>query len=1173
MTVERIRKLDINNRPIFTGIYGNSYGQEYYVEDNLCKYNFWQELYRYLRSEEYTTLFYNSEYNFFSYEESQLETFFFRTPEQILSQANYLRQTQASRFIAPVASPNGQNRRKGIRLNANHDTQTNPAYESHVQTGLDVDANTEQLVSHRPNAILVKKTETDQFFQLKSNENVLERIFEFIDKNPGHKLAVIFTMPSEISFGSQEENWATKLQTRYSQQKHAGSNLRLLVSYDFKDVKALGESFQNHQKGFFFKSWFYDQMFPEYKDDRKDFYAPSEALFFVDDWGKDEVANILKRRRIMEGLKHTLEPIPFNDLCLRIWQQFKIDDRDIDTVEELMALPIEVLEENLQKINNEKAMDRLRKLQGIEGIIAQFERYLADLRACRENGEKFRKHMVFMGSPGTGKTTVARIFADVLREEGLLENGRLHQVKVGNLVGEYVGQTRIKTEAVCQKARGGVLFIDEAYGFYQSEKSGSGGGGGSNQYGLEAIEVLLQFMENDDSSLVILAGYQRKMEDMLKNSNEGFNSRIGNQGRFYFEDYNPDTLLKIALAELKGSTCTKQFSKDLRAIFAALAWFKDENWANARTAENTISEIKSNYRAQKLTGPYDSNAISDKLMRLIRVPSPQEEAVLLKDLNDMIGLSNIKEKLKSIFDSVKSWQRRATQYGYEEKREVKLNFVFKGNPGTGKTTVARLLGNILANYGLIKEPEVVTLTKGQLIDGSVGGGSRNVEEVFESAVGKVLFIDEAYQLSDADSKDALTALTNMLTDERYEDRLAVILAGYPGEMAELIGSNSGLKSRFTQDIFFENYTNDELTEIFRRKLVAEHFRIGKEAIAYAKAYFSSLHRDKDFGNARETEKLMEIVKGIQSKRTNKMVTDDMVITEEDDYTILPQDFPNYGKVNLDKFKSDKENASSPMDKLNKLVGIDGIRKQFAEYVKMAHYCQENPQAAVSKTFRPHMAFLGNPGTGKSTVARLFGEILREEGLLLNNNFVEVGPDDLIGQYVGQSAPKARAQFERARGGVLFIDEAYELYKKGKDGGNSFGQEVITALIKFMEDNRDTVVILAGYTEEIRYLIQFGNPGLKSRVTNEFFFEDYEPNVLFNILMNKLSECQLSQEFKVKMRQIIDYEYLHRDKKEWGNARDIENYAADIFRSFLVKHDAKGVIDVDCIPDNLIKDLS
>ena len=96
MIVERIKKLDINNRPIFTGLYGHCYGDEYSVEDNLCKYNLWQELYRYLRDEGYTTVFYNAEFNFFSYEESQLETFFFKKPEEIANAVFFLTSDQAS---------------------------------------------------------------------------------------------------------------------------------------------------------------------------------------------------------------------------------------------------------------------------------------------------------------------------------------------------------------------------------------------------------------------------------------------------------------------------------------------------------------------------------------------------------------------------------------------------------------------------------------------------------------------------------------------------------------------------------------------------------------------------------------------------------------------------------------------------------------------------------------------------------------------------------------------------------------------------------------------------------------------------------------------------------------------------------------------------------------------
>lgn len=1442
MVVERIKKLDIDNRPLFTGIYGYSYGQEYFIENNLCKYNFWQELYRYLRAEGYTTVFYNTEFNFFSYEESQLETLFFKKPEQISAESPL--HSQRGRFIAPIASPNGHNRRRGIRMDNNTDSAQGPVKES-AETGQTANqvSSSDQLESHRPRAILVKKIVGDQFFQIERNEGVLRHFFDFMDRNPNHKLAIVFTKPDEISFLPDEESaWRTRLQTDYGQQYAANSKHRLLVCYDVKDVRGLYDSFQRGTGGFFFNRWFQDQMFPNYSDAQHDLQKPSSALFYVNGWGREEVGNVLKRRRIMEGLRYTLAPIPFEDLCLRIWQQFRVKDpitqteRDIDTVKDFMLVPKDVLENQLQKMDNEKAINKLRKLLGMEQIITQFERYLEDYRACRESGERFRPHMVFMGNPGTGKTTVARIFADILREEGLLENGRLHQVTVGDLVSPYIGDTRIKAHKVCDQARGGVLFIDEAYGLYQSGSADTDTENGGNRHGREAIEVLLQFMENDRNSLVIMAGYPHEMEDLLKNGNVGFNSRIGEQGRFMFEDYKPEVLLKIALSKIEDTGYTEQFKKSLLAIFVILYRFKDKDWANARTAENIISKIKSNYRARHLKGLYDDDSIPDDLMRLIRIPSADEEKELTKELDNMLGLRKVKQEINKIFgqakinhkwlkkqgridqkmadltfifegnpgtgkttvarlmgkilagyglimspevkeyglgnivsgihggsvkrvnemfdncigkvlfideahtmaapehkdivdqivqnlthpkyqgkmavilagypnkmkslmdvnpgfdrrfkyhfkfedytekellemfkkfleqegmklsdgcddkilawfkmqnkgknphnaglikdlydevvslmglrlveddsddetilatdipetrrvtaqsdeevlaelnkliglhkvketmcgiiDDVRAGQIRARE-GQVEESKVGLNFVFKGNPGTGKTTVARLLGKILVNYGLIDEPEVVTYSKDKIIDGVVGGGSRNVVKMFEESVGKVLFIDEAYQLADHDSKEALDTLTNMLTDERFKDRLAVILAGYPGEMAKLISTNPGLKSRFTQDIFFEDYTNEELTEIFRRKLVADHFVIGEEALIHARAYFTSLRRNKDFGNARETEKLREKVRMQQGRRISKAGNP----TREEVFTIMPQDFPNFGKIKADKFKPQQEQAIKPMEKLNKLIGIDSIRKQFEVYVKMAHYCMQNPQADISSTFRPHMAFLGNPGTGKTTVARLFAEILRQEGLLTNSNFVELGPSDLIGEYLGQSGPKARNQFERARGGILFIDEAYQLCRRDQvHGGDQYGKEVITELLKFMEDERDTVVILAGYTDEIKYLIQHGNPGLSSRVTNEFIFNDYEPDVLYQILLKKLGEHEMTEGFKDNMQRIISFEYERRKQKEWGNARVIENYANEIFRIFLAKHNAEGAIDSDCIPDRLMNDL-
>ena len=295
-------------------------------------------------------------------------------------------------------------------------------------------------------------------------------------------------------------------------------------------------------------------------------------------------------------------------------------------------------------------------------------------------------------------------------------------------------------------------------------------------------------------------------------------------------------------------------------------------------------------------------------------------------------------------------------------------------------------------------------------------------------------------------------------------------------------------------------------------------------------------------------------------------------TEEELFTILSDDFPNFGRINVDAYRPQQGTAPSPMDKLNRLIGIEAIREKFERYVRRFRDCRNNPQARTSRSFRPHMAFLGNPGTGKTTVARLFGEILCAEGLLSSNNFVEVGPTDLIGEYLGHTGPKARRQFERARGGILFIDEAYQLCRNDQvHGGDQFGKEVVTELLKFMEDERDTIVILAGYTNETRYLIQHGNPGLASRVTNEFLFADYEPDVLCEILLNVLSEHEMTDEFKTNIRQIVQYEYDHRNE-QWGNARDMENFANKIFDIYLDLRDGEGPIDSDCIPEELKRGL-
>ncbi|MBR2368628.1 MAG: AAA family ATPase [Paludibacteraceae bacterium] len=278
---------------------------------------------------------------------------------------------------------------------------------------------------------------------------------------------------------------------------------------------------------------------------------------------------------------------------------------------------------------------------------------------------------------------------------------------------------------------------------------------------------------------------------------------------------------------------------------------------------------------------------------------------ILSELNAMIGLEGVKNALKGLIADVKVQKLRKNEEVTENKK-LSLNFVFKGNPGTGKTTVARLLGNILFNYGLIDSPEVVTYTKGMLLDGLVGGASRLVEKMFQDSVGKLLIIDEAYQLAENDAKDALDAFTIMLTDKRFADKLAVVLAGYPGDMAKLIQGNPGLERRFRNQILFEDYTNNQLTDIFINKVASEKYMLDKDGKLYAKHYFESLKRNESFMNAGAAIDLYERIRKNQAVRIVNMPSP----TKEEISTIKPEDFPNYDLISIEKLQENKENNVS-----------------------------------------------------------------------------------------------------------------------------------------------------------------------------------------------------------------------------------------------------------------------
>lgn len=804
-------------------------------------------------------------------------------------------------------------------------------------------------------------------------------------------------------------------------------------------------------------------------------------------------------------------------------------------VEEQRDENIKTLNEITEKLNKE---NQIIEMDNEAKMPKQFEEYLQLLQKKRIYQEAINENVghtrhygyLFTGNRGTGKRSSAKKMFEALRAIDP-EVSSWVEIPAAQLFEPSNGFASIND--TLSDNRKSMVYISDAEDLSMK--------GLLSQTG---IEILATRLKTETSVTVVLSGRRTELLQLVNSCQAAKEIFIY---QFHFDDFKPEELINIAVSYAKdhGYRFTEGALHDLFNYFGYEYKMRGSEFGNIHFVHHIIDDMILPALIQRMVNSSNQiEAASEEATTIISEDIPKvrhrDPKKAIERLESLVGLENIKESIMA-HASLVNLNKRRMELGLFNHMPP-MHMVFTGNPGTGKTTVAELIGEIYYGMGVLSSGHLVEVDRSKLVGQYIGDTEKNTLNAIKSAAGGVLFIDEAYNLfaDDTDTRDyghrVIETLLTYLSME--QTNMIVVLAGYTIEMENLLKSNPGLKSRFSYIFHFNDYTPEQLMKIGGFVMKKEQYKITPEAEKKLTQYVINAYNNKDehFGNGRFITRLLttRIIPNV-SDRLYRMKADK--VTEDDLVTITEADVPDI-EDRQRMLNWDSAIIDDALDQLNDLAGLEHVKKALNEYVVMlrANFVNKTPMTGSHMTWH----FLGNTGTGKSTVAEILCRIMQGAGLLPTNHFSILN----IEEFANANNPTAIIEkaLLKATDGMLFLDLDSPNYK---NYNTDFLQFWIEGKRKDLKMNLAVVIARTNDDSDAvaRNLIQHG----VVPSNHILVFEDFKPeelNGIFLYLLKKQFGMDITRDAKEVISQCIEQLYQNRQNFD-VNARTMQLLASTV----------------------------